>query len=89
MADARITCVNKAPHQNPHEGISHLGGAGWRWTREQVIASIEQGTNTFYTYADGHRADLQIVSGPTGKYLRTTRDGQPTDNLLALPDCQV
>jgi hypothetical protein len=88
MADARVTCVNRVPHDSTHEGISHIGGAGWRWTREQAIASIEQGTNTFYTYTDGQRFDVQVVSGPAGKYLRAARDGQLNDNLLSLPDCQ-
>ena len=27
MADVQVTCINKQPHQNPHEGITHLGGS--------------------------------------------------------------
>ncbi|MGB6662674.1 MAG: hypothetical protein WBE90_27235 [Xanthobacteraceae bacterium] len=36
-----------------HEGISHLGGATWNWTQQQVIDSIKSGSNTFYTLVGG------------------------------------
>jgi hypothetical protein len=87
MADAQVTCINKQPRNNPHEGITHLGGATWRWTREQVIESIEAGTNTFYTLVDGKRANVGVNSGPNGKYVQTHADGQWNNNLLALPEC--
>lgn len=87
MADARVTCVNKQPRANPHEGITHLGGPEWRWTRQEVIESIEALTNTFYTLVDGKRADIGIVNGPNGRYVRTHADGKWTDNLLALDEC--
>jgi len=87
MPDAQVTCINKRHHQNPHEGITHLGGGGWRWTRQEVIASIEAKTNTFYTFVNAKRADVGVVNGPNGKYLRTHADGQWNDNLLALPEC--
>src|SRR4051812_31562230 len=77
MADVQVTCINKLPRDNTHEGITHLGGHGWRWTRPEVIASIENKTNTFYTMVGGHRADVGVVK-PTGRlpYVRTHRDGQ-------------
>lgn len=87
MADVQVTCINKLPRDDPHEGITHLGGASWKWTRGQVITSIEAKTNTFFTLNDGRRADVGVVNGPTGKYVRTHRDGQWTNNLLALPEC--
>ena len=87
MADARVTCINKQPRENPYEGITHLGGATWKWTREQVIASIEAKTNTFFTSVNGKRANIAIINGPNGKYLRTHADGVWNDNLLALPEC--
>lgn len=88
MADVQVTCINKQPRQDPHEGITHLGGATWRWTRQEVIASIRAGTNTFYTLVDGARADVGIVEGSNGPYLRTHADGRWNDNLLALPECR-
>ena len=87
MADARVTCINKQPRQNPYEGITHLGGPTWRWTRQEVITSIRARTNTFHTLVDGKRADIGIVEGSNGPYLRTHADGQWNDNLLALPEC--
>lgn len=87
MADVQVTCINKTPRNDPHEGITHLGGSGWRWTRQEVITSIEQKTNTFYTLVGGKRADIGVVNGPNGKYVRTHADGQWNDNLLALPEC--
>jgi Protein of unknown function (DUF3892) len=91
MADVQVTCINKTPRNNPHEGITHLGGTGgggWRWTRQEVINSIQAKTNTFYTQVGGKRADVGIVDGPNGPYLRTYADGAWNDNLLALPECR-
>jgi hypothetical protein len=87
MADAQVTCVNKQPRMDPHEGITHLGGSGWRWTRSQVIDSIDAGTNTFFTMVNGKRAEVGVVNGRTGNYVRTHADGQWNDNLLALQEC--
>ena len=87
MAEVQVTCINKQPRDDPHQGITHLGGASWKWTRMQVIASIEGKANAFYTLNDGRRADVGVVNAPTGKYVRTHRDGQWTNNLLALPEC--
>ncbi len=87
MADVRVTCINKLPRNNTHEGITHLGGTNWRWTRQEVITSINQQTNTFYTLVGGKRADVGVVHGPNGDYVRTHADGQWSDNLLSLPEC--
>ena len=87
MADAQVTCINKQPRNNTHEGITHLGGSDWKWTRSAVIQSIRDKTNTFFTRVNGKRADIGIVEGQNGPYLRTYADGQWNDNLLALPEC--
>ena len=90
MADVLVGCINKLPRQDPHEGITHLGGpggGGWRWTRQQVIDSIEGRINTFHTMVQGRRAEVGVVNGSYGKYLRTHADGYWNDNLLALPEC--
>jgi len=87
VSDVQVTCINKQPRNNTHEGITHLGGGTWKWTRQQVIDSIKAGTNTFYTYVNGKRADVGVVNGPTGDYVRTYADGYYNDNLLALPEC--
>ena len=87
MADVQVKCINKQPRNNTHEGIMHLGGAGWKWTRAQVVASIEGRNNTFYTLVNGKLADVGVVDGPNGKYVRTYADGYYNDNLLALIEC--
>ena len=94
MADVQVTCITKPHPLSPHEHISHVGNpqAGWEWTREQVVASIEAGTNTFYVRdkKTGKRADVGVVR-PAGRapYLRTHADGYWNDNLLALDQCPV
>ena len=90
MADVQVSCINKVPRQNPYEGITHLGGpggGGWKWTRQQVIDSINASTNTFFTLEQGNRGNIGVVNGPNGPYLRTYADGQWNDNLLSLPEC--
>jgi uncharacterized protein DUF3892 len=90
MADARVTCINKPNRDSQHEHITHLGGANWKWTREQVIVSIENRTNTFFVIdAAGHRSEVGVVDPGNGrpKYLRTYADGDWNNNLLALPEC--
>jgi hypothetical protein len=89
MPDVQVTCINKQARNNPHEGITHLGGSTWRWTRQQVIDSIKAKTNTFYTLVQNKRADVGVVEGPNGEYLRTHADGKWNDNLLALPECRA
>jgi hypothetical protein len=71
---------------NDHPSITHLGGPGWRWTKAEVVASINAGTNTFYTFVEGKRADLHVVKG-NPPYVQTAADGKWTNNLLALPAC--
>jgi Protein of unknown function (DUF3892) len=87
MGDVQVTCINKQNRNSSHDGITHLGGAGWRWTRQQVIDSIEAKTNTFFTKVGNNRSEISVVNGATGKYLRTHADGKYNDNLLALPEC--
>lgn len=88
MADVLVTCINKPNRNSSYEGITHLGNpsVGWRWTREQVIASIEAGSNTFFTKVNGNRGDIGVVNGQHGKYVRTYADGKWNDNLLSLPE---
>jgi len=88
MANIQITCINKNPRDNSHDGITHLGGANWRLTRNEVIFLIESKTNTYYTLVKDQRAEVLVVNGAYGKYLRTYADNQWNDNLLALPECR-
>jgi hypothetical protein len=91
MADVQVECINKQPRDNPHEGLTHLGGkggGGWKWTRKQVIDSIRDKSNTFFTLVDGNRGNIGVVEGANGPYLRTYADGKWNDNLLSLPECR-
>ena len=92
MPDAQVTCITKPNPQSPHEHITHLGNpaAGWKWTREQVIASIDAKTNTFYVIdpSTSKRSDVAVVRPATGApYLRTSADGVWNNNLLSLAQC--
>lgn len=89
MADVQVTCINKPDRDNRYEAITHLGGYGWRWTREDVVSSINNKTNTFYTMVNGRRADVGVVNGSNGPFVRTHADGVWNDNLLALTECPL
>lgn len=87
MADVQVKCINKRDRTSQFEGITHLGGDSWKWTRSQVIKSIEDKTNTFYTRVNGNRSDIAVVNGRNGKYVQTHADGKWNNNLLALMEC--
>ena len=94
MADVQVTCIIKPQPNSPHEHITHLGNpaGNWIWTREHVIKSIDEKSNTFYVLdpANRKRAEVGVVR-ETGKapYLRTYADGQWNNNLLSLNQCPV
>ena len=87
MSNLQVTCINKVPRDDPHEGITNLGGSNWKWTRQQVIDAIEGNLHTFYTSVNGKVAYVGVVNGKNGKYVRTHADNVWNDNLLALPEC--
>lgn len=92
MADVKVTCITKLDPQGSHEHISHIGNiiAGWKWTRQQVIVSIELRINTFYVLdpVTGKRSDIGVVrQAGRDPYLRTVEDGNWNDNLLSLGQC--
>ena len=94
MADVQVTCIRKPHPQSPHEHITHIGNPrnGWEWTREQVIASIEAKTNTFYVLDPytGKRSDVGVVKSPGREpYFRTYADGDWNNNLLSLDQCSL
>jgi hypothetical protein len=92
MADVQVACIIKPDPYSRVEHITHLGGPQWTWTREQVIASIEGRTNTFFVIdpRTGARADVRVVR-PAGRpaYVRTSPDNDPDDNLLSLTQCPL
>ena len=94
MADCEVKCITKPNPQSAHEHITHIGNPyanpPWKWPREQVIASIDGGTNTFYVVdpRSGKRSDVGVVRSPgRSPYLRTYADGDWNNNLLSLQQC--
>ncbi len=94
MADVQVTCITKPHPQSPHEHITHVGNPkdGWKWPREQVIASIDAKSNNFFVIdpGNGKRSDIGVVP-PAGRapFLRTYADGDWNDNLLSLNQCPL
>jgi hypothetical protein len=94
MAEVQVTCITKPHPQSTHEHITHVGNpkAGWKWTRERVIESIDSKANNFFVLdpKSGKRADIGVVRA-TGHapYLRTYADGYWNDNLLSLDQCPL
>lgn len=85
MADRRVTRTGK----DRDGDITSLCGTWGSVTRATAIREIEApSTNTYYVQDGyGRRADVQVVMGPTGKYLRTDPNSSCSDNLDNLPDC--
>ncbi|MEJ0092580.1 MAG: DUF3892 domain-containing protein [Methylocella sp.] len=80
MADRQVTCINKQPRNDTHEGITHLGVGNSKLPRSQVIALIDSKSDTFYTLVKGKRANVGVINGPNGKYVRHT----PTMNGMTI-----
>lgn len=92
MADVQIRNIRKRDRMNTHEHITHVGNiitTNWVWTREEVIRSIENKTNTFFVFENNHRSEVGVVYPEDGRlpFLRTHSDGYWNDNLLSLPNC--
>jgi Protein of unknown function (DUF3892) len=85
MAEYQITCINKQPRNDTHEGITHVGGEGWRLPRSEVVMMIRNGTHSFFTLVNGKRATVGVPQNTN--YLRTHGDGYYNNDLLALPEC--
>jgi len=89
MADSRITHITKKNRQSTHEHITHAGVPGsWYWTREDIIASINNKSNTFYVLENSNRSIVGVVNPTDGRspFLRSYADGVWNDNLLSLPE---
>jgi hypothetical protein len=72
----------------------HIGAIcledGRKVPKTSAIHNIQAGIETYWTSADGLRANVQVAaqcSRCISPYLRTDRDTTTRDNLLSLPDC--
>lgn len=84
MADRKVTGTGK----DRDGDITSLCGAWGEATKATAISDIESGVHRYFVSGTGStEVDINVVNGPTGKYLRTDPDGSPVDNLDDLPDC--
>jgi hypothetical protein len=84
MADRQVTKTGK----DGFGDITSLCGSWGSQLKSLAILDIELRTHRYYTHAsNGTEADVEVVNGPTGKYLRTDPDKTTADNLADLPDC--
>lgn len=85
-----VTCITKrGGHYNPHERIEYIGNeaGNWRLSEDAAIKRIQNGTDSFYTFVNGRKANLIVADHNGRKYLKTDADGYVPDNLLSLGDC--
>jgi hypothetical protein len=93
MTDAEVKCINKTNRTDPHERISHVGGAPgastprWKWTVEEATRHIESGAWRLYVNVNGNKVWVVVASRNGRKYLKTQNDGDQPNNLLSLPEC--
>ncbi|RJS16999.1 DUF3892 domain-containing protein [Corallococcus sp. H22C18031201] len=87
VPELQVTCITLSSPGSGHEAITHIGANNQKWAVANVIAAIQTKTSIFYTFVNGSRADVGVVNGQSGPYLRTYADGKWTDNLLALRRC--
>ena len=90
MAAYQVTCITKrGGHYNPHERIEYIGNetANWRLSEDAAIRKIQSGTDSFFTFVNGRRANVIVAEHNGRKYLKTDADGYAPDNLLSLGEC--
>lgn len=84
MTDRKVTGTGK----DNSGDITSICGAWGTQSKSLAILDIELGTHRYYTHAaNGTEADIIVVNGTNGKYLRTDPDKTTADNLGDLPDC--
>lgn len=89
---ARVSCVNKREHSNPHERILNIGGVNpngsqWKLSQPEAIRGIQEGMYSFYVTVGGAATEVVVAYHNGNPYLKTVQDTTDLDNLLDLPDC--
>jgi hypothetical protein len=81
----------RATGKNTQGDITRLCNAGEFWSprsKADAINDIEQNLHEYWVnWANAPETKIRVVSGSTGKYLRTDRDTTSRNNLDDLPDC--
>lgn len=84
MSQRRVTASGK----DAYGDITALCGQWGRVSKVEAIRDIEYGIHRYYVQdIYGRQADVHVVSGPRGKYLRTNPNSACSDNLDSLPNC--
>ena len=87
MTDRQVTTTQK----DEDGDILALCKPGEFWSPRQkrdAIDDIEGDQHSYFVNVPGvGRADIHVVNGPNGKFLRTDPDRTPQNNLDELPDC--
>jgi hypothetical protein len=83
VADKRVTKSGK----NDQGDITFLCGAWGNVSKTVAITEIENKTNRYYVEEETPAVDVVVISGITGKILRTTADRTSKNNLDNLPNC--
>jgi len=84
MADRLVTGTGK----DDSGDITSLCGVWGERTKTEAILDIEIGLHRYYTSGPGGtEADVVVVNGDSGKYVRTEPDLSKADDLQSLPDC--
>ena len=52
---------------------------------DEIIRDIERGANSYYVSVGGRHVQVVVATHRGRKYLKTTPDAYPKNNLLALP----
>ncbi len=90
MADRQVTCTIKSlPSLHASDRyITHIGGTWGTITEEQAIQDIDSRTHSYFTLAQGRRANVHPHQGQHRRFLKTDADGYVPNNLLSLPNCR-
>ncbi len=84
MANRQVTRSGK----DRDGDITALCGGFGRREKADAIRDIESGTHRYYVQDQfGRTADVHVVNGQTGKYLRTDPNSRCSDNLDNIPNC--
>ena len=84
MANLRVLRTGK----DGYGDITALCGSWGRTSKSLAITEIEQRLHIYFVKdIFGGIANVEVVNGSTGKYLRTERNSNCSDNLDNLPDC--
>lgn len=86
MISRKVTATGK----DQDGDITSLCNSSQNWSprgKFGAIADIESGEIQYYVGSGDSKVLIQVIRGPTGKYLRTEADPRSTNNLDNLPDC--